>query len=45
MYVYTYTYIYIYIYIYMRERTLVGTPCLAYSTLKKVLPPAREYMF
>ena len=45
IYIYIYTYIYIYIYIYIsRGWHPVVPPCLAYSMLKKVLSPAREYI-
>ena len=41
---YIYIYTYIYIYIYMRKVSAC-VPFLAYSMLKKVFSPAREYMF
>ena len=46
IYIYVYIYIYIYIYIYFLEGgTLWCRDFLAYSMLKKVFSPAREYTF
>ena len=44
-YIYIYIYICIYIYIYIWGWSLHASPFLAYSMLKKVFSPAREYMF
>ena len=45
MYIYIYIHVYLYLFIYIRGWHPVAPPILAYSMLKKVLSPAREYMF